>query len=50
LSFLLGPDQQEIKNDEHQDDRDKSAKSRSTFSAATTHCVCDIDQNITSLC
>jgi uncharacterized membrane protein len=48
LLFLLGSDQQEIKNNKHQDDRDKSAKSSGTFSAASTQCICNINQNNTS--
>jgi hypothetical protein len=50
LPFLLGPDEQKIKNNEHQDDRDKSTKPSCAFSAgaSTTHCISDVNQDNTS--
>jgi hypothetical protein len=45
LPFLLGADQQKIKNNKHQNDGNESAKSCGTLSAGTTHSIRNINQN-----
>jgi hypothetical protein len=52
LLFLLRPDEKEIKDHEHQDQRDKGPEATSGLSsrlAAGAHGVHDVDQNDTSL-
>jgi hypothetical protein len=48
--LLLGADEQKIKNDKHQNQRDKAGETTgaATTGASCAHCICDIKQDKSS--